>query len=123
MRTDGHLLLTNGVGHAGIAVTQLLAHQRDFGRRCGTDKTSLRALKGGRGATKAEIQFQTGASNSQKWALDWARGDIIVLYSSDIGVYAYELTGGKIVERLANEDEKEVGRNAYEKKYGKRPSD
>ncbi|HTJ78402.1 MAG TPA: hypothetical protein VL357_05350 [Rariglobus sp.] len=72
-------------------------------------------------ATKKEIQFQTGASNTQKWALGWFHDNILVLYSSDIGIYAYDLADGKITERLAKEDEKEVGRDAYKKKYGERP--
>lgn len=65
--------------------------------------------------------FQTGASDTQKWALDWSPDDTLILYSSDIGTYAYELTSGGIVERLATKEERDVGRNAYERKYGRRP--
>lgn len=68
-----------------------------------------------------EFQFQTGASDFQKWAIDWSSEDILILYSSDIGIYAYELKSDKIIERLATDEEKEVGRKAYEAKYGRRP--
>ena len=65
--------------------------------------------------TKREITFQTGASDIQKWAIAWSPANTLVLYSSDIGIYAYEVKDGKLVERLANDSEKEVGRSAYRK--------
>jgi hypothetical protein len=71
--------------------------------------------------TKTESVYQTGASDNSKWAVGWL-GDVPILFSSDIGIYAYNITGGSITERLANEEEKEAGRKAYERKYGKRPS-
>ena len=71
--------------------------------------------------TKKEIIFQTGASDSQKWAINWSPKDVIVLYSSDIGIYSYEIHDGAISERSATPDEEAVGRAAYEKKYGKKP--
>ena len=70
--------------------------------------------------TQKESVFQTGASNNSKWAVGW-RGDVLVLFSSDTGIYAYDLVADAITERPANDDEAEVGRQAYEKKYGKRP--
>jgi hypothetical protein len=71
--------------------------------------------------TKKEMIFQTGASDVQKWAISWSAKNVIVLYSSDIGTHSYIIKNGKIIEHQANEDEKEVGRRAYEEKYGKRP--
>ena len=72
--------------------------------------------------TKKEIVFQTGASDVQKWALGWSPDNAVVLYSSDRGIYSYEIRDGAIHERPANQEEQEVGRNAYEVKYGKRPT-
>jgi hypothetical protein len=68
-----------------------------------------------------EITFQTGASDVQKWALAWSPANSLVLYSSDVGTLAYEMNGGQIVERVPTAPELEVGRKAYEKKYGTRP--
>lgn len=65
--------------------------------------------------------FQTGASNTQKWAIGWSPNNVLILYSSDIGIYAYETRDGIIMERPAAEDEKEIGRDAYEKKFGQKP--
>ena len=37
-------------------------------------------------------QLQTGVSHRMKWALGWMNNnDTVVLYSSDIGTYAYEV--------------------------------
>lgn len=71
--------------------------------------------------TKQEFVFQTRASDVQKWALAWAPGGTLVLYSSDIGIMAYEIGNGMISERLATEQEQAVGRRAYEIKYGSKP--
>jgi len=71
--------------------------------------------------TKREMTFQTGASNAQKWAVAWSPSGSLILYSSDIGIQAYDMKAGQIVERAADEAEKEVARKAYAKKYGKRP--
>jgi hypothetical protein len=73
-------------------------------------------------AAKREITFQTSASDVQKWAIAWSPGDSLVLYSSDIGSYAYEIENGIVLERLANDQEQAVGRQAYEAKYGRKPS-
>ena len=70
---------------------------------------------------KKEMIFQTEASDTQKWALGWAPNSVIVLYSSDVGIHAYEIHDGAISERAADAVEQEVGRAAYEKKYGTRP--
>lgn len=72
-------------------------------------------------ATKKEAEFQTCASDAQKWAVDWSPKNILVLYSSDAGIFAYDLKDDSIIERPATEEEKEVGRRAYEKKYGRKP--
>jgi hypothetical protein len=71
-------------------------------------------------STGKELTYQTGASNTMKWAVGWLN-EVLVLYSSDIGTHAYDVKNGKIIERRANEEEEEIGRKAYEKKYGKRP--
>jgi hypothetical protein len=73
--------------------------------------------------TNKEAEFQTGASDAQKWAIDWSPKNIFVLYSSDAGIFAYDLRDGAIVERPATEEEKEIGRHAYEKKYGNKPKE
>lgn len=72
-------------------------------------------------ATKKEMQFQTAASDRMKWAMEWSPKSSLVLYSSDAGTTAYDVHNGSIVERVATEEEKEVGRHAYEKKYGNKP--
>jgi hypothetical protein len=71
--------------------------------------------------TNKEIIFQTGASDVQKWAMNWSPTNTLVLYSSDIGIHSYEVHDGAITERIATPEEQEIGRAAYEKKYGKRP--
>jgi hypothetical protein len=45
---------------------------------------------------------------------------VLILYSSDIGIYAYEIHDGVISERLANAAEQEIGRKAYQEKYGEK---
>ena len=71
--------------------------------------------------TQQEHTFQTGASDYHKWALTWSASGTLVLYSSDIGISAYDIKSGQIVERDANTQEQELARQAYEKKYGQRP--
>lgn len=68
--------------------------------------------------TKRWLTFQTGASDVQKWAVAWSPSDSLVLYSSDIGTLAYDVKDGQILERTPDADELEVGRKAYEHKYG-----
>jgi len=65
--------------------------------------------------TKASKVFQTGASDYSAWAVSW-HGNTVVLYSSDIGTYAYDISHTSIVERPARVDEKMAGESAYEKK-------
>ena len=72
-------------------------------------------------ATGRKIGFQTGASDTMKWALAWSPKNVLVLYSSDIGISAYDIEGGKIIERPPDHDEEEIGREAYKAKYGTRP--
>jgi len=72
--------------------------------------------------TKKEIQFQTGASDIQKWALNWTLTGSLVLYSSDVGTSTYEITENKIIERSPTEEEKEIERLAYETRYGRKPN-
>ena len=72
-------------------------------------------------STGGELTFQTGASTVQKWAIGWSPKDVLVLYSSDAGIFAYEVREGRITERRADTTEEEIGRAAYERKYGRRP--
>ena len=72
---------------------------------------------------KHELAFQTGASDVQKWAVAWSPSNTLVLYSSDAGTMAYEIKGGQVVERVPDAAELEVGRKAYEGKYGRKPKD
>jgi hypothetical protein len=67
------------------------------------------------------MTYQTGASAVHKWAMAWSPKNILVLYSSDAGIFAYEIREERIIERRADRDEQEIGRAAYEKKYGRRP--
>ncbi len=67
------------------------------------------------------VTFQTGASDYQKWAIAWSPSGSLVLYSSDIGIYAYDIKDGKIDERSPTDAESEVARDAYQKKYHKKP--
>jgi hypothetical protein len=68
-----------------------------------------------------EITFQTAASNVHKWAIAWAPSGALVLYSSDIGILAYDIDAGQIIERTANDGESEAAREAYREKYGHAP--
>ena len=70
-----------------------------------------------------EITFQTGASDVQKWAAAWSSSNALVLYSSDIGTMAYDIKDGRVTERVPAAAELEVGRKAYQQKYGSRPKD
>ena len=68
-----------------------------------------------------DTAVSTGASNGQKWAIGWSANDVLVLYSSDIGTYSYDIKDDGLRERSPEDDEIEVGRSSYERKYGKRP--
>lgn len=70
---------------------------------------------------KVVVVYQTGASDFQKWAFAWVPGDSLVLYSSDIGTLSYDIRSGQIIERTPTSAEEEIGRQAYEQKYAKRP--
>lgn len=67
------------------------------------------------------VIVQTPASNTMKWAVGWSDADTIVLYSSDVGILAYDFTEGTAKEHPANEAEKESARAAYRKKYADVP--
>ena len=90
------------------------------GKEAGSRQNCVR-LKVTDSKTKQVITYQTDASDVQKWALAWSPSGSLVLYSSDVGTSAYDITTGQIVERDPTSDEKEVARQAYEKKYGTRP--
>lgn len=66
--------------------------------------------------------FQTRASDYQKWALAWSSKNTLVLYSSDIGTYVYDVKDDTLVERMPDADETETGIKAYQQKYGRRPN-
>lgn len=70
--------------------------------------------------------IDTGASAFSKWALGWLEPDTLVLYSSDIGTRAYKLSDPRVIERTPGTDEdapeRAVAADAYEAKYGERPS-
>jgi hypothetical protein len=91
------------------------------GKEAGTRRNCVRIIINDL-KTNRQMKFQTGAANAQKWAVGWSPEDVLVLYSSDIGIYAYEVHGDAIVER-ANPTamEIETGRLAYEKTYGYKP--
>ena len=72
-------------------------------------------------ASKKEAIFQTDASDRMKWAIAWAAEKTLVLYSSDVGMHAYDIREGSITERPPTESEKDVARIAYEKRYGQKP--
>jgi hypothetical protein len=72
-------------------------------------------------ASHKELLFQTDASDTQKWAMAWSPANVLVLYSADVGTNAYEIKDGKIIERAASPEEREIGREAYKVKYGKLP--
>ena len=69
-----------------------------------------------------EKRFQTGASDTMKWALAWHDPDTLILYSSDIGTIAYDLKEFEISERKPNKEEMKTGMDAYKNRYGKLPS-
>jgi len=66
----------------------------------------------------SELSFQTKASDHSKWAAAWISPNMIILYSSDVGTYVYEIVDGMLAERPANADERKFGRSAYAEKYG-----
>jgi len=79
----------------------------------GCVKLIVRDVESGR-----ELSFQTKASDHSKWAAAWASSNTIVIHSSDVGTYAYEIVDGRFSERPANADERKFGRSAYAEKYG-----
>ena len=72
-------------------------------------------------ASKKEFQVFTGASD--QWAIAWAPDTVLVLFASknedEVPVHAFEVRRGKAVERAATDAEKEIARQAYERKYKK----
>ena len=62
--------------------------------------------------------YDTLASPIQKWAVGWLDGDdVVVLYSSDIGTYAYEISEGKLSPIELSPEATEKGRELYGGKY------
>ena len=66
------------------------------------------------------MEFQTGASDGQRWAIAWTPVNTLVLYSSDIGTLAYDVKSGKIIERKATAEETKIADEAYRMKYKKK---
>lgn len=71
--------------------------------------------------SKKEFPVFTGASD--QWAIAWAPGNVLVLFATknedEVPVHAFEMHGGKPVERDATDAEKKIARQAYERKYKK----
>ena len=67
--------------------------------------------------TKDIFALQTGASDFQKWAIGWSPHNVLILYSSDIGTYAYDISGSTIKERSPSKEELKTGKEAYHSKY------
>ena len=70
---------------------------------------------------KQEIdKYQTGASDRMKWALGWLKeDDIIVMYSSDIGILAWKIENNKLLFiDMINDKIKKRGIELKAKKYG-----
>jgi hypothetical protein len=86
-----------------------------------SDKTKYLCLKlrltDSRG-TELDVA-QTGASYTMKWALGWMKEkDTVVLYSSDIGTYGYEIArDGKLREIETDKVVIDRARELYEEKY------
>jgi hypothetical protein len=91
------------------------------GKEAGTKRNCVRIIINDL-KTNHQMRFQTDAANTQKWAIGWSPEDVLVLYSSDIGIYAYEVYSNAIVERAkSTATEIETGRLAYEKNHGYKP--
>lgn len=71
--------------------------------------------------TKKEYTFQTDAAKYIGWAFGWSKKNILLLYSSDVGIYAYEIIDGGLRQRTATKEEQEEAREFYKEKYGKSP--
>jgi hypothetical protein len=99
----------------------LIATPEISGEEAGPTRRQCVRLKVKDTQTQQVYTFQTGASDYQKWALTWSPPGTLVLYSSDIGISAYDVKSGQIIERDANSQEQELSRQAYEKKYGEHP--
>jgi hypothetical protein len=106
------LMSPSGVWTAGTEIS---------GSEAGPARRACVRLKINEVQAKREISYQTGASNGQKWAIAWSPAGSLVLYSSDVGIMAYDIKGHQIVERAADRAEEQVGREAYRRKYGKSP--
>jgi len=87
------------------------------------DQTKYLCLKlhlgepGGKGVQS----LQTGVSATMKWSLGWMpEGDVVVLYSSDVGTQAYKVGGeGDLREIQINDEIISRGKQLKEDKYGK----
>lgn len=64
--------------------------------------------------------LQTNASDRMKWALGWLEEkDTVVLYSSDIGTYAYNIGSANQLIKTEVSGLVERGRALYQNKYQK----
>ena len=66
------------------------------------------------------FQLNTRASDVMKWAVGWMPGmDVVVLYSSDIGIQAYVASENQLVEvRFLDLELESHARDLYREKYG-----
>ena len=53
-------------------------------------------------SNKLLYHVQSGASDIQKWAIGWFDDSTIVLYSSDIGTYAWKIAGDGSISKMAH---------------------
>jgi hypothetical protein len=63
--------------------------------------------------------FQTGASNTMKWAVGWyPLQDTVILNSKDIGTYAYRVSAdGKLMSIPVDKAIESKGEEIFRKKY------
>ena len=66
----------------------------------------------------------TSAGDAMKWAIGWCDKNTIVLYSSDLGTFAWEMPDDRSIVKLPTPVSAEISDCAmklYESKYGKPP--
>jgi len=85
------------------------------------DKTKWKCVRFNIYNLKGQLltSLQTGASDYSKWAVAWhPTNDTIILNSSDIGIYAYSIAGGKQLRLVKLDKELDsLAKVAFNKKY------
>ena len=63
--------------------------------------------------------LRTGASDVMKWSVAWVDKDTIILYSQDIGTYAWTIDGTRKFLAIENVSQEmiNIGRETFYKKY------